>query len=277
MRLPEFVRDVGPATWARRMFWRQFTKRILRRDQCVRLPTGLKMTLPRQNQFGSEVYVTGCSVDWGTEALFCSMLSAEGDLIDVGANIGYYTLYCLPRVRAVYAFEPDPRVWAWLGANVAAHPNVRIFQTALGSFAHRGHLLLGPTPQQSRLENPRSTTTGSSISVAVTTIDEVADRHGLRPTGIKIDVEGMDLDVVRGGVATLAAHQPLVILETRSTAELSALIQPLDYTAFGFVRDAATDQFRLRQLPPDPTLHTKMIFLVPRRLHDRFAAIVSQL
>lgn len=271
-----FIREVGPLRWAWRMFWRQLNKRMLRRDLAVRLPTGLRMTLPRMNQFAGEVYVTGCSVDWGTEAVFCSLLSPDGDLIDVGANIGYYTLYCLPRVRAACALEPDPRVWGWLQANLSRHATARAFPVAAGARCESTRLLLGRTPEQSRLAAETIATAANSVTVKVVTVDAFAAQHGLCPTGIKIDVEGLDLEVLRGALATLAAHQPLVILETRPTAELFALIQPLDYAAYGFVRDHTAKACRLRRLPPDPHLHTKMIFLAPRRLHDRFATLAAR-
>ena len=57
-----------------------------------RLPTGLSMTLPKDSFSGRDVYVTNADVDWGSEALFSRYLDLQGDFIDVGANIGYYSV-----------------------------------------------------------------------------------------------------------------------------------------------------------------------------------------
>lgn len=57
-----------------------------------RLPTGLSMNLPEDSFFGRDVYVTNADVDWGSEALFSRYLDLQGDFIDVGANIGYYSV-----------------------------------------------------------------------------------------------------------------------------------------------------------------------------------------
>ena len=104
----EFVKEVGPFTWLRRTFVRQFSKRILGKDNSLKLPTGLRMRLPTASKFASEVFITGSKVDWGSEELFVNHLNASEVVLDVGANIGYYSLYVLPRTAAVHAFEPDP-------------------------------------------------------------------------------------------------------------------------------------------------------------------------
>ena len=117
-----FIRDVGPLRWAWRTARRQFYKRILCRDHRMQLPTGQWMTLPIVDHFASEAFITNADVDWGSEQLLFSLLGGKGAFLDIGAHIGYYSLYMLPRVEAVYAFEPDPRVRALLEKTSARSP-----------------------------------------------------------------------------------------------------------------------------------------------------------
>ena len=81
-----FIKEVGPLRWTYRTFIRQFYKRILRRDQQMRLPTGEMIFLPISDHSATEAYITGADVDWGTEKLLYSLLQRKGAFIDVGVS-----------------------------------------------------------------------------------------------------------------------------------------------------------------------------------------------
>ena len=63
----EFMQEVGYGQYFYRTFWRQFYKRILQQDNKIKLPNGNIMHLPKTSRFASEVFVTNCNVDWGSE------------------------------------------------------------------------------------------------------------------------------------------------------------------------------------------------------------------
>jgi len=113
------IKQHGALRFAARFVVRQFYKRILRRDYPYRLPTGLVLHCPPGNSFGSEVILSGADVDWGAEQILARFLEPHGAFIDVGAHIGYYSLYMRPLVREVHAFEPDRRNFVWLQRNCA--------------------------------------------------------------------------------------------------------------------------------------------------------------
>src|SRR3954470_13187118 len=94
-----FIKQVGLARWLVRTAVRQAYKRVLKRDLAMTLPTGSVFVIPPDSRIGSEVFVTGSDIDWGAEALFVSFTNSMTDFIDVGANIGYYSVYLAPRVR----------------------------------------------------------------------------------------------------------------------------------------------------------------------------------
>src|SRR6185369_10481627 len=70
------------------------------------------------------------------------------------------------------------------------------------------------------------------VSVDTTTLDAFVQQNKLRPDFIKIDVEGHEIDVFRGGVETLSAVRPLIIFEfwetwwTRGVQNIFAFLAP---------------------------------------------------
>lgn len=269
----EFIREVGALNWLWRTFWRQFSKRVLRIDNAVALPTGLRMKLPRTSKFATEVFITRSNVDWGSEELFARHLDAAGVVLDVGANIGYYSLYTLPRVSAVHSFEPDPRALAVLKSNLAGHPNAHVHSLAVGNRIGKSRFALERNSEISHVTSFTSEIDDETIEVDATTIDRFTAENKLNVTGIKIDVEGADLDVIEGGLATLGSQFPLVLTETRPEERLFNMIQPLGYRVFAFVKDAETRRFIFREIAGDSKFHTKMLFLAPPRLHSNLESL----
>ena len=64
------------------------------------------------------------------------------------------------------------------------------------------------------------------------TLDDAVAEHGLRPAVVKIDVEGGELDVLRGATRTLADAQPVLLVEVseQSGRDVERLLR--DYRAF---------------------------------------------
>jgi FkbM family methyltransferase len=265
-----FVSEVGMRRWAWRTFLRQCSKRALRRDNTLILPTGLLIHLPRDSQFGSEVFVTNANVDWGSEAVFVNNLESTGAVLDIGANIGYYSLYVLPRVFAVYAFEPDARAQKALGRNLRDHPNAHIQRLAVGRFNGKAKFVFARRSEISHLSN--DSTKGQEIEIV--TIDRFVTDYKLWVTGIKIDAEGADVDVVEGAIATLESQSPLVLTEAKPEDRLFAIIGPLDYRVFAFIRDLRNlKQPYFAEITRGDSRQTKMLFLTPKRLQQKFEAL----
>lgn len=269
-----FIRDVGPLRWAGRTALRQFYKRVLRRDHRMQLPSGEWMTLPIADHFASEAFITNADVDWGSEQLLFSLLKDEGSFLDVGAHIGYYSLYMLPRVRAIYAFEPDPRVRALLEKNVSAKPNIEVISSAVGAAEGSAHFTLERHSEISHL-SAAGESAANRIEVQVTTIDAFVATRNLNVEAIKIDVEGHDTEVIRGALHMLTQQQPLVLTEARPDAKLFALTASVNYRVFAYVRHAGAREKLLRELFSTIAIpgETKMLFLVPSRLTSQFTQL----
>jgi FkbM family methyltransferase len=270
----KFIRQVGVFRWLTRYSTRQFTKRVLKRDNRMRLPTGSSILLPRWSKSATSVYVTKAQIDWGSEELFVQFASHDGDFIDVGAHIGYYSMYVHPLVRKVYAFEPDPRNLPDLKVNAASVSNIEVVAEAVSSRSDTARFYIGGDSTLSTLQ----ATAGETIEVRTTSIDDfVAGRPGINPTLLKIDAEGHDFEVLLGMKGTVAAYQPILLIECNSD-ELFGLCAEWQYSIFAFTCDRVSFKMTFRQLqsPEDFRNHwTHMLFLTPRHLLATFVARCS--
>jgi FkbM family methyltransferase len=144
----------------------------------------------------------------------------EGDVVlDVGSNIGTHMLFFASVVGPggrVYAFEPQHEIFQIMAGNAALNGlrNVRAIRAAVGD--QHGELSYA-VPDYAMPDNfaafsftsPR-TTEGVQETAAVITIDELELQ---RADLIKIDVEGMELPVLRGAEQTLARCRPVIYAE----------------------------------------------------------------
>jgi FkbM family methyltransferase len=267
---------VGPLRWAWRTAVRQYYKRIVKRDHAMQLPTGEWMNLPIQDHFASEAFITNGDVDWGSEALLASLLNRNGAFLDVGAHIGYYSLYVWPLVREVYSFEPDPRVCSLLESNVGGKDNVLVIPWAVGATKGRARFTLERDAEVSHLA-AEGEDAANQIVVEVVTIDEFVRSRGLTVEAIKIDVEGHDAEVIQGALGVLKQQQPLVLTEARPDASLFDLARVVTYRVFAFVRHPRTRRKWMAELIADQAIpgETKMLFLVPERLVGVFIRLAN--
>lgn len=149
--------------------------------------------------------------------LFSRALEPGDVVIDVGANIGYYTLLAARRVGPtghVYAFEPEPRAFAILQRNVAlnGYTNVTLVAKALGRSPGTLRLYLAKRNRgDHRVYDP--TGKREAIDVEVVTLDEVlAAEPPARIDLIKIDTQGAECSILAGAEQTLADHREATIL-----------------------------------------------------------------
>jgi FkbM family methyltransferase len=148
-----------------------------------------------------------------TETRLVRKLLKPGDtFIDVGAHIGWFTTVASRMVRdngVVIACEPYPANAATLKENLALNnaENVRLVEMALGS--QPGELSLAPAGDSGGV-TALDWGEGQRVTASMTTLDEVA--AGLSAvTLLKMDVEGWEPQVLRGGSATLRRTENVLI------------------------------------------------------------------
>jgi FkbM family methyltransferase len=145
------------------------------------------------------------------------MVAAGATAVDVGANIGYNTVYLARRVGTrgrVVAIEPAADNVRVLRENIAANalPNVDVHAVAAGPTREvRDLFLRGETSAVNSLfhESVYAAVTGVE-KVAVVPVDEIVDGHA---DFIKIDVEGAELDALEGMTRLLSHRGVSLVVE----------------------------------------------------------------
>jgi FkbM family methyltransferase len=160
-----------------------------------------------------------------------------GVFVDIGANVGLWTVLLGERASSVYAIEPSPETVAVLHRNIALNglTNVEVLQMA--AWDTDAEFSLAPPPGH---EHDMRT---GWMRVVVTPagpiqghrLDDVlpmCDRIDL----VKVDTEGADLHALRGMENRIREHQPALFVESSHTLpygypleQLTGLLTQLGY------------------------------------------------
>jgi FkbM family methyltransferase len=216
------------------------------------------------------------------------LLRSGDTVIEVGAHIGYLTTYFAQLVGSkghVLTFEPSDENADYLADNVRDLAWVTIDRHGVADFMGTARFFVESiTGQNNSLyadyavfdENAKNaglTAERTEMSIEVTTIDHAVAEHGIAPNFVKIDIEGAELDALRGMTETLKTCQPAVFIEiTKNTAECFALFADADYIALDeqlhpaakFVDDGSGGE----------RLATGNFFFVPRN-YDRLNSLFN--
>ncbi len=189
---------------------------------------------------------------------------------DVGANVGEMVLDMArdSHFVKIVAFEPDPmcvramRVGLLLNEALPGFQSFDVIAAAVGSQEGVMYLLNAGKPQASMVTQG----TPGALALPVVTLDSVLAKQpglveGSKALVLLIDVEGHELEVLKGATAMLQQHQPLVIFEFNhisrqhfTLAEMQAVLGA-DYVfkrlnRSGTLDDDLTDTWNCVAVPP---------------------------
>jgi FkbM family methyltransferase len=124
--------------------------------------------------------------------------------VDIGAHVGLWSYWMARDFAHVLAFEPSNEHRACLTRNVPVD-HLSVYATALGADTGQGQLVTPPGASGGAYVDPA----GTGISI------HALDDYALDVIDFcKIDVEGFELDVVRGAEATFRRTKPVIVIET---------------------------------------------------------------
>lgn len=180
--------------------------------------------------------------------LFEEIVEEGSCVFDIGANVGFYTLLASvmvgPRGR-VLAFEPVPSNLTFLKAHLGLNgvENVDVFETAVSDREGQERFECCKDRCEGRL------TANGNFVVHCVSLDGLTARSVFRaPDVIKIDVEGAELSVLRGGSRLLAAFHPTIFLATHGTElhrECVSLLRRLGYQLDAIEGESADESCEL--------------------------------
>ena len=167
------------------------------------------------------------------------------NVLDIGANVGVYTLvFCNQGAKQVFAIEPGPLVDD-LKLNIKSNSleekvlisNLGISGNALTMYWHQDLNNLGNAHlfKKGMVFDINSTLDKKGKSVACETLDNFWKRnHRPKIDFIKIDVEGMELEVLRSGINLLTEMRPVLLVEAhaenkKQNYEIRKFLQKLGY------------------------------------------------
>jgi FkbM family methyltransferase len=152
--------------------------------------------------------------------LIDSLISSEDWVIDIGANIGDYTMIFSnlvgPKGRVI-ALEPVPKTFELLAANAQLFPfqNVTLINMAASDIS--SIVCISIPFFQSGLQNYYQASiseNSADLSVMSIPIDSLSIPHSIKL--VKIDVEGHELQVLHGMINLINRDYPTLIVETNS-------------------------------------------------------------
>lgn len=195
----------------------------------------VRMHLPNKNDYIQNV-IKSTGTFYEPEMLLdiSNRVKKGSTILDVGANIGnhtlYFSLFC--GANKVISFEPQKNVYDTLCENIKLNfleEKIVAYQIGLGSYETTANL--GAVDEKNI--GMTKLDINSSGDVRIATLDSVVEKEPLNSISvIKLDVEGMEMEVLRGAIQTFERHQPVLYVEAASKKEfdeVSAFLLSFNY------------------------------------------------
>lgn len=208
---------------AKRVYYRIRSK-VSDRPWTLTLDGDLRVIAPIISTPGTAIFYHGASEPW-TLRLFKSLLRPGMVVADVGAHLGEYALVASRAVGErgkVLAFEPGEGIYQYLEKNIALNNagNVTSMRFAVSDTEGEVSFNLGVDPGHSRLviedRGAHGLQSKGIVNVPRTTLEAIEATHNLNIDLIKIDVEGTELDVLKGSRKLLSRRgvsAPIILFE----------------------------------------------------------------
>lgn len=129
-----------------------------------------------------------------------------GTIIQAGGNGGVYPIALAPLFHTVMTYEPDPTSYRALRINTQHLGNVLPFWGALGDTSGLCSII-EPEPGNIGANRVEMAAQGSPVYRL--------DKLMTRPDVIWLDIEGYELQAIKGAAETIARSRPLIILELK--------------------------------------------------------------
>lgn len=146
-------------------------------------------------------------------ALLKHLLTPKSNVLDIGANIGFYSIYLAEQTGVggkVFCFEPDAVNFKHLQKETKSYKQIELFQKAVA--AENGKLTLYTSDLLNidhRTYEPESYS--GKYDVEKIAIDNFI-QNKFKVDFIKMDIQGFEMDALKGMTVTLKANTDLIML-----------------------------------------------------------------
>ena len=153
------------------------------------------------------------------------------NIIDIGANVGLYSLYAkhLPNSH-FYSYEPFKFTYDLLNDNIKLNNITNVQTYNIGLSDKKGKTILNVCLSQDGLNtmgaNPLRFNDINPIEVEIDTLDNIFYNNNINVDFIKIDTEGYEYNILKGGEKTIKKYKPIIQLEFNETNMRQCNIRP---------------------------------------------------
>lgn len=220
--------------------------------------------------------------------LIQSLVGTTDTVIDVGANVGLHTVALARAARDghVLAFEPVAEMADRASLNCALNGlnNVSFFDCALGEKAGEAEInvnvagigMEGTSSILKTVHVERQPGNYRTRKILVRRLDDLMSEEKIRGrvSFIKIDTEGFEPMILKGGMETIRQHRPIMIVEAHSTrlAQVGLSFQwyletfPDYHVLIVYGTTPANPYFKLEPLTAEPPEIAVNLLLLPRQI-----------
>jgi FkbM family methyltransferase len=176
--------------------------------------------------------------EWDELVYLQNKLSPGETFIDVGANIGLWTLTAASTVGTsgrVFSFEPNPKTYAKLTANLERNAVTAIVEAYQYAVTGNDCCVMLACEAAHNVSAITDTQSPNTVRVGAVSLDSLL---GDRPTnvnvaGIKLDTEGHEIAALEGALRTLQTNWPWLIVEFNTTLLPSRSLK--DWSVYRFL------------------------------------------
>jgi FkbM family methyltransferase len=168
-----------------------------------------------------------------------SLMSNFKTVIDIGANIGLHSVRFAQKFQHVFSFEPVLANFECLEKNVSIFPNVKLYKHGLGEIEKKEIISLPKSWNNcgafSIVDFKDSQEELINEEIQIKRLDDFNFNCDL----IKIDTQGFEMSVIKGGLETIKKNKPVLILEIefkKNMAKINSLLNPIGYYCVSAVK-----------------------------------------
>lgn len=198
--------------------------------------------------------------DYNNMNFIKEQLAPGGKFLDVGANIGAYSLIASECENAsVVGIEPHPTTFSTFSDNVRYNRRQNVTCLNLAASDHAGDIIMTDL-KASALNRVVDGCAPGNIAVECDTLDNICDRISFLPSAIKMDIEGHEIKAIAGAKRILSSAD-FIIIENGRRQEILDAMKAMSFSGPYYIdfdhkalRERPTrfheDEVFVRQIPP---------------------------
>lgn len=136
--------------------------------------------------------------------------------MDLGSNIGYFSLYLAQKTKQVISLDANPNLIKLLdeSAKLNNYPNIHLVNNAVSNVSGEKleFYIAEKDLGRSSLLRYDDLKEVKKIETTTITVDEIVNNQNLSPFGMKIDIEGFEINALKGATELLRNKPPKVIV-----------------------------------------------------------------